>query len=347
MDAKRMYQSAMMMRFVRKLASLRLTLLAMLGLVMAIFIAYFNARVSYVWIAVPLGVMAVNLAAALATNPRLRSEPALVGFHLALVVLCVLGALDALTRFQGRVELVNGQMLHTGQVQVITEGLWHRSQLDGLMLKQGTIKVEYAPGMIRQQTRSAVYYTEGTEEKRVVLSETRPLILQGYRFAPTPNKGYAMVLSWRDANGKVAQGAIHFPSYPAHEWRQQQAWQTPAGQRVSLELKPPERPPTDSPWVLKAEGAPVKAFLMMEGDTVELEPGYWHEMQNGALRLDDVRLWMGYSIDYQPAIQWLFAVSLIGIAALAAYFYRRLWRPSMRARRVVQQRSDSDVVARI
>jgi len=341
-----MHQSAVMTRLVRKLASLRLTLAVMLGLVVTIFIAYFNAHVSYVWIALPLVLMAVNLAAALATNVRLRSEPALIAFHLALVVLCVLGSLDATTRFGGRVELVDGQTLQAGRVQVVEKGIWHRLRLDELMLKQGAIEVGYAPGMIRQQTRSAVSYTEGTEEKRAELSETRPLTLGGYRFAPTPNKGYAMVLSWRGADGNAAQGAVHFPSYPAHEWRQQQSWQTPAGQQVTLELKPPERPPVDTAWVLKADSAPVRAILIAGGDMVELAPGYWQEVQGGALRVDDVRLWMGYRIDYQPMIQWMFAVSLIGIAALAAYFHRRLWRPVC-GRHVVQRRTDGDVVAHI
>ena len=341
-----MYQSTMIMRVLGTVASLRLTLMAMLGLVITIVAAHFSAHVDYVWIALPLALMSLNLAAALATNFRLRSEPALVLFHLALVALCVLAGLDAVTRFHGRVELVEGQNLQAAQVQVIERGVWHRLRLDEVVLRQETVAVEFAPGLIRQRTRSTVSMIEGGHTRRFELGETRPLILLGYRFATTPNKGHAMVLSWRDVNGSVMQGAVHFPSYPAQEWRQQQTWQTPAGEKVTLGLQPHARPPADSGWVLRSQEVRVGASLSVHGVSHPLVPGKWIELHDGALRLDELRLWMGYRIDYQPLIQWMLVVSLVAIAALACYFYKRLWRPVC-DRSVAHERTDSDLVARI
>ena len=205
---------------------------------------------------------------------------------------------------------------------------------------------EFAPGLNRQRTRSTVSVIDGGDARRFELGETRPLILLGYRFATTPNKGHAMVLSWRDVNGSVMQGAVHFPSYPAQEWRQQQTWQTPAGEKVTLGLQPHARPPADSGWVLRSQEVRVGASLSVHGVSHPLVPGKWIELHDGALRLDELRLWMGYRIDYQPLIQWMLVVSLVAIAALACYFYKRLWRPVC-DRSVAHERTDSDLVARI
>lgn len=346
MDAKRMHQSAINVRCFRWLASLRLAWAAMFALVVTIIVARFSADVGYVWISLPLALMVVNLLAALATNVRLRREPALIVFHLALVALCLLAGLDALTRFHGRIELVEGQTLQAAEVQVIERGIWHRPRLGEVVLKQESIEVEFAPGLIRQQTRSTVSTPEGRRETRVDLGEARALMLLGYRFATTSNKGHAMVLSWRDINGGVMQGAVHFPSYPAHEWRQQRTWHTPAGEAITLALKPHMRPPVDSSWVLRSREVRADATLSAHNVSRALVPGKWHELRGGALRLDEVRLWMGYRIDYQPLMQWMLVVSLVGIASLACYFYKRLWRPVC-DRRPAGSQTDSDLVARI
>lgn len=341
-----MHQSAMTMRAVGKLASLRLAWVAMLGLVVTVIVAHFNAHIGYAWIVLPLALMILNLLAALATNVRLQREPALIVFHLALVALCVLGGLDAATRFHGRVELVEGQDLQVAQVQVIEQGAWHRFRLNEILLTQEAAAVEFAPGLIRQRTRSTVLVIEDAEAKRFELGETLPLILLGYRFATTPNKGHAMVLSWRDVEGSVVQGAVHFPSYPAQEWRQQQAWQTPAGEAITFELQPKVRPPADSDWVLRSRD--VRADISVTADGVQhtLLPGEWLELRDGAVRFDELRLWMGYRIDYQPLIKWMLVVALISITALACYFYKRLWRP-VDGRKVADERTGNDSVARI
>ena len=315
------------MRSLRKLASLRLTVVAMSALAGTIVSAQLNEQVDYAWISLPIAVLVVNLLAALLTNVRLRREPALIVFHLALVALCVLAALDAATRFHGRVELVEGQSLDSGQIHTTDRGFWYRSRLDEIALRQGTIEVEFAPNMNRQRTRSMVSFIDDGTEKRVELGETRSLELHGYRFATTSNKGYAMVLTWRDAEGSVTNGAIHFPSYPAQEWRQQQSWRTPAGQEVTLSLRPHTRPRMDSVWVLSAQASEVDADIVVEGASSPLVRGEWQALREGAVRLDDVRLWMGYRVDYQPFIPLIFVVSLLGVTALAWYFYARLWRP--------------------
>lgn len=318
------------MRFLGKFASLRLTVVAMSALAGTMVCAQLNEEVDYSWITLPIAVLLVNLLAALFTNVRLRREPALVLFHLALVAVCVLAALDAATRFHGRVELVEGQSLDSGQVQTTDRGVWHRSRLDETALRQDTIEVEFAPNMNRQRTRSKVSFVDDGMEKRDELGESRALELRGYRFATTSNKGYAMVLTWRDAEGREATGAIHFPSYPAQEWRQQQTWRTPAGQQVTLSLRPHTRPRMDSEWILSANASAVDAEIVIEGVSAPLVRGEWQALRDGAVRLDDVRLWMGYRVDYQPLIPWMFVVSLLGVAALAWYFHARLWRSQAR-----------------
>ncbi len=155
-----------------------------------------------------------------------------------------------------------------------------------------------------------------------------------------------MVMSWRDVNGSMMHGAVHFPSYPAQEWRQQRTWQTPAGDAITLALQPRTRLPVDSEWVLRSREVHTDATLLADGAIRALVPEKWHQLRGGALRLDEVRLWMGYRIDYQPLMRWMLFAALVGIAALARYFYKRLWRPVC-DQRPAAARTDSDLVARI
>ena len=107
------------------LASLRLTLLGMLGLALTVLATYRDPELATAWVALPLGVLAVNLLAALLVNPRFRTQAGLLVFHLCLLAVVVLSAVGLMTRFEGRLELTEGQAFTPGAVEIVSRGPWH------------------------------------------------------------------------------------------------------------------------------------------------------------------------------------------------------------------------------
>ena len=98
---------------------------------------------------------------------------------------------------------------------------------------------------------------------------------------------------------------------------------TPSGLELDLELAPVVFP-ADRGWTLSAQRAGPGLFLN-QGDGVrsELRVGETVPVRGGFVRLEDLAMWMGYRVFYEPTLPWLFATSLLAVAALAWWFWTR------------------------
>lgn len=309
------------MTVLRALASLRLTFPAMAALLVGVLALHRAGAQSVLWMALPLAVLVANLLAALAVDPRLRRRGGLLVFHLCLLAVLLLALAGQLTGMQGRVEIVQGQGFDAAAVTPVREGPWHaRAALERLAFEQGAFRVAYSAAHVRGATESRVRVA-GQE---VAFGDNVPLVLDGYRFYTTSNKGYAAVLTWRGEGGGRLQGAVHFPSYPLHEWKQINRWTTPAGEVLHLELLLPPPPSRGTAWALGPQ-VPAAALRLRAGDNVlRLEPGQAARLAGGTLRFDALRLWMGYEIYFDPLLSWLLAAALVGVAALGWHFRDKL-----------------------
>ena len=192
-----MQQSAMIV--IHRLSSLQLTLAGMLVLAAGVLVSYRDEGASVLWLAAPLLLLALNLLCALACNPRFRRQGGLIVFHLCLLGVMVLGAAGRLASFKGRVEISEGQWFDPASVEMVQRGPWHPQQrMRDVSLRQGAIRVDYAPGLRRGATISEVYDGDGT---RFTMGDTRPFRSAGYRLYTTSNKGYAVILGWNDDAG--------------------------------------------------------------------------------------------------------------------------------------------------
>ena len=313
------------------LASLRLTAAAMAALFAAVFLSCALPLADRGWIVPPLAALALNLCAAVMVNRRIRASPGLMVFHVALLAICLLAGAGVLTRMHGRVEVVEGTAFDPSDMQIVERGIWHDGGAPRGAFVQGRVEVDFASGLLRQHTRSrvSVPLAGGTLESE--LSDTHSLKTAGYRFAPTSNKGYALLLTWRDDAGAETTGAVHMPSFPALEWKQEQGWRTPAGEDVLFTLKPAARPAGDAGWTLRSNGATAEVAVVLQDGRTILKPGEWQPLRGGALRLEGVRLWLGYRIDHEPLIGWMLLAATLGVAGLSLHFYRRLWSPATRS----------------
>jgi len=84
-------------KLAERLGSLKFTLAALILFAASILFSY-SAPVSVSWaVAPPLFILALNLAAAVVTNPLFRKETGLLVFHLALISLVIFAGLSRLT----------------------------------------------------------------------------------------------------------------------------------------------------------------------------------------------------------------------------------------------------------
>jgi len=317
-----------MMRLLTISGSLKLTLPAMVALVLGVLVSYRAGFASAWWVAGPLVALALNLAAALVVHPRFRRQPGLLCFHLALLAVLVIGALEQLRRFEGRVELLVGEDFAARNVETQAAGpLYGADRLGRARFRQGHFSVDYAADLTRRATRSQVYL-DGERGAQMVFGDTRPLAIAGFHFHTTSNKGYAALLRWQDRDGSRALGAVHFPSYPLRDWQQVNRWTTPGGDELTLELDLPEPAPDTRAWRLDSREAsrmPATLLVNWSGREAAVGRGEWLSIAGGRLRFEGLRMWMGYQISFNPLLAWLLAAGGVGVAGLAWHFWNKLW----------------------
>ncbi len=318
-----MFESAVMM--LRRLASLKLTLVGMFALAIGVLASYkmTNAPVGYV--VAPLVMLFLNLVSALITNPRFRRQAGLLVFHYGLVAVIVVAAVGQMTQFKGRLEITQGQMFTPDMVQTVREGPWHpHDRLAAVYFRQGPLSVAYAPGLQRGRTRSQV----ATHEQRGMVSfgDNVPFEAAGYRFYTTSNKGYAVLFNWLGDHGQASTAAIHLSSYPLRDWKQIRRWTTPGGSEIEVELQLPQQVPLDRSWTLDSRDAAGAVKVALQSGRVQvLTAGDEIRVPGGRLRYQGLRMWMGYEVFYDATLSWLFAAAFIAVLGLVWHFWTKIW----------------------
>lgn len=319
-------QPSALIRLCRALASLKLTLVALLLFAGGVLYAYWSAQPAAFALAAPLGLLALNLLAALASNPAFRQQTPLLVFHLSLLAIVLLVAAGQLTYLKGKLELAQGEEF-AGVLTETEAGPWHPFRLDKVHFVNHGFDIAYAPGVMRQRTYNRVSYTdEAGTVRQAEIGDTTPLVLAGYRFYTTPNKGYAPAFYWHPSGGGApALGTVHLPSYPANEYRQSQEWQLPGSginkmwTQLSFDetIIDPERP---SEFRLPKQH---KLVLRVGDVRHELQPGQAIDLPGGMLVYFGLLTWMGYAVFYDWTIHWLLAASVTAVLALGWHFWRK------------------------
>ena len=315
-----------LLRLPHWLASSRLTLAGFALLGAGVLATYSKPEASAAPMVLPLALLALNLAAALAVRPELR-RGGLGLFHAALLALLLLVAAGRLTHFDGRVEVAEGALLDPTRIEVTGSGLWHGSRWQRLQFRQGPYEVDYAAGVKRAHTRSSVWAggaeNSATSGAPIVVGDDTPLVLQGYRFYTTHNKGLAPLLTWQPEGGAAVQGVLHMPSYPLFDYQQENRWTAPDGTALRFWLRI-ERPlPEHAAWTLDPHTLPAVLVVEVGGVRSELKPGDSVALRGATLRYERLTGWMGYRIFYDPTLLPLFVVALLGVLGLAWHLWRR------------------------
>ncbi len=315
-----------MMRWLRRLASTRLTLLGMALLAVGASLSYGNPAEVSAWVLIaPLLFLALNLLAAIITQPGINRRPGLLLFHLGLLSICVLTAIGQLTYFESRVEVTQDSVFELSAMQEVQQGPWHLGELGKVQFVQQGYTVEYRPGLVRGATRSHILLPDGKGGwKAEVVGDDTPLIIDGYRFYTTFNKGFAAVLTWITEQGEAMTGTIHMPSYPLFDYKQANSWLPPGSEEeIKFWLRLETDFDREADWLL--DGAKTHAVLVVnDGDQrVELQPGQGIDLPGGHLRYEALSTWMGYKIFYDPTLKWLFIAAMITVFGLCLHYWSK------------------------
>ena len=313
----------------KTIASLNLTLAGLAALVVNSFAISQWPDAAMAWMVLPLSALAVNLLAALLVRHAFRQQAALLLFHVGLLGVLVLVAADILVRFDGSVEVVEGTEFDAAGVTDRGRGWLHPDTLERVHFSQGPLEVNYLSGLQRDTTHSRVVVAgpDGAEVERDV-GDRQGFVSHGYRFMTTFNKGYAVLFLWRDAEGREAIGAVNFPSFPEFEWKQANDWTTPAGESLRVELNLEDRIPESGPWTLNSRGVEFTVGIGSKGrgETV-IGPGDSFSAEGGEITILDLRLWMGYRIDYNPLLPWLLMAAFLSLGALGVHMAQKFRVP--------------------
>ena len=306
------------------LASFKLTFVCMVLLVFGASFSYDNRLdVTMCVLVVPLAFLALNLTAAIFTNQRINRQPGLLVFHIGLLSIIVLAAIGRLSYIDAHMEIAEGQGFTPGLLLETKQGPLHAGRLDKVRFVQGYYTVDYAEGMHRGLTNSQVLIPdERGQFTSKIVGDDRVLVLEGYRFYTTFNKGFTVVLTWLPEQGLPVTGRINLPSYPLYEYKQDNSWTPPGASPVKFWLQLTTGMREDAAWVLDARNSRGVLVVSHGEQRVELQVGESTRLEGGQLRYDRLSAWMGYKVYYDPTLRWLFFVSIIAVIGMGWHYWQ-------------------------
>src|SRR5581483_8261935 len=237
----------------------------------------------------------------------------------ALIALVVLVAASRLTCLKGQIELTEGEWFD-GTLTAGESGPWHRHRLGRVRFGNESFRISYAQGVRRGPTRNAVSWVDADGSiRRNEIGDSDPLVLEGYRFYTSFNKGFAPMFAWR-AKGSTEwmRGSIHLPAYPLHEYRQALEW-TPPGSALKLwTMLQIDETLVDPARSFEFRVPTQHRIVIRVGDARhELAPGARVELPEGTLHYEGLRTWMGYQVFSDWTIPWLLASACAAAGTLA------------------------------
>jgi cytochrome c biogenesis protein len=313
-----------------RLASPKLTLFVLAAIAAAVLLSYISQISPTAGLVAPLLLLVVNIGAAIIESPMLSRQIPLLVLHVALVVIVVLVAASRLCYLKGHLELAAGEAF-AGTLTDIDAGAWHRSRLDKTAFYNDGFDIQYDAGLQRNKTLNRVRWTdESGHPRNDVIGDARPLVLNGYRFYTSFNKGFAPAFMWRPrAGGQWIRGTVHLPSYPAHEMQQSIEWTPPGSSQKIWSMLHIDEPLLDVTRVSHFVVPQKFRLVVRVGEQrYEMKAGDRIELADGTLVFEELRSWMGYTVFSDWTTPWLLAACLVVPLSLGWHYWRKFFAAS-------------------
>lgn len=313
------------------LASLRLTLFSLVLLLAAVVYIYDDQGEADATLplVLPLSMLSINLLAAMVTNKAFRRQLPLLLFHLALLAIIVLVAIGRMTYLRATSEVVTGGE-HQAMLR-IQAGPWHWGAKDEVHFENLGFKIEYKPGLQRDTTVNKVRWRDESGIPRTMeIGDQVPLVIRGYRFYTSSNKGFAALFRWEPNGGKAELGSINFPGYPTNKDQQTSTWHL-GNDELRIKLNIPEQ--LIDPDAASSFRLPDRHDVTIDFSwrVAVLQPGESVLIPAGRLVYVGLSTWMGYNVFYDWTMPWLLAACALAVLALGWHFWGKFslrpWQP--------------------
>ncbi len=310
-------------RVLAVLGSLRLTLVSLLLLLASVVYIYDSGGEAEVTLplAFPVVMLTSNLLAAILTNKTFRRQLPLLVFHLALLAIIVLAAVGRMTYLRATSEvLTGGEYLAMDRIEA---GPWHRGARDAVHFENLGFQIQYKAGLQRHATRNQVRWRDETGIRRTAdIGDQVPLVIHGYRFYTSSNKGFAAVFRWEPNQGEVQTGSVIFPSYPSAKDDQSAIWRL-AGEEIRVRLIIPQKliDPENEAWFRMPDQHEVS--LDSSWRVATLKSGESMLIPAGRIVYVGLTTWMGYNVFYDWTMSWLLAACSLAVLSLGWHFWRK------------------------
>jgi cytochrome c biogenesis protein len=295
----------------------------------ALAVAYDFAPATTVMV-VPLGLLAINLIAAIAVRPALRADGALLLLHLALLVLLCLFVVARLTYMDSAVSLTNG-VPFDGQLLRDERGPLHRDQLAELRFENAGYTENFPHRGSYEATYNRVRWWDAAGRvNEAVIGDDRPLILAGYRIYTSKFRGFSPVFHWQAIDGREEIASVQLNDTRMGDFAQASEWQIPGGPRVwaKIELLDPTEPGPGARRVdLGVEQLNQQLVVRSGNDRHVMKLGDALDLPGGRLTYLRLDSWLGYRIIYDPTQPWLLASVMTAVVSLVWFYARRLRAP--------------------
>lgn len=313
---------------IRKLASPHLMVAFFLLMAAA------SLGVAYDWVEatpaalIPLGLLVVNLVAAILSNARFRADLPLLVFHVALLVFVALIAVARLTYYEGAARVTVGERFW-GDLQREKRGTLHGDGARALRFSNEGFTEVFPERNIYRSTHNRVRFPDAAGNLHEgEIGDDRPLVLDGYRIYTSRNRGFAAKVQWTADDGGIEFSTLQLDRVAEDGYTPGMDWTLPSGPplRVALSTEAVQVVPGTQRVNLGAQGASNRLVLRHQDRSFDLRVGESAELPGGRLTYIGLSAWMGYNIIYDPTKPWLMGTIGIAVGSLLWFYARRLWR---------------------
>lgn len=275
--------------------------------------------------AAPFAILAVNLVAALACQPRLRADLPLLTLHLALLVLVLLFVLARLSYLVGQAPVTAGTAFD-GRIDKLEHGPLSAGRVEGLVFFNEGVRALYdANGKHRGSYNRVRWQTADGGWRSAEIGDDRPLVIGQYRVFATRHRGLAPLFRW-EANGRPAEhGTVQLADHRAADYPPSVSWRLPHGPQLWLLI---EHAPVGMPAGRVEENLDAAlldhTLVIRTGESRHiLRLGESLDLPEGRLTYVSLSNWIGYRIVHDPVTPWLMAAILVAVASLCWFYARR------------------------
>ena len=316
-------EPALWLKMTAAVGSLKLTLACLVLLLGAVTYVYDRGGEGHATLplVLPLTLLSLNLFAAVVSNKTFRRQLPLLIFHLALIVIIVLVALGRMTYLRATAEVLTGGEFNG--LDRIEAGPWHWGRKEAIRFENLGFQIEYKPGLQRDSTRNKLRWRDEagiphTEE----IGDQEPLVIHGYRFYVSPNKGFAGLFRWEPTDGGAQLGSVIFPSYPLNKDDQSTQWRLGEMSILAKLIIPGVLIDPQKPGWFRQPGEH-QVTLDFSWRVATLRPGEAVQLPAGRLVYLGLTTWMGYNVFYDWTMPWLLAACALAVLALGWHFVRK------------------------